>query len=246
MARDYIAAMSIPTTERRSPERGRHLLRLMRRIAAFCLVIAIALVAGPRVLVYLGVLGPTAQDRIAEAERAIQTARSYGARPDLPSLARARDQLDTARRLAAQGHDRAAREAAREAVRTATQAQAEALVGVDETERRAAALVKDLDRQVNELEHLYDQLKGKLDKKTLSALRERVGDARRTAAVVFLAYDEKRFRDALAGEPAAWRSLAQTRAELQAAERRGPSSPDAAMSSRDATGAAPRRGAKRP
>lgn len=218
----YSCPMVRPPVERRSPERQPHTLQLLRTVAALALLATVVLLATPRLLAYLGLIGPTAAERIAEAEQAIETARSYGARPESSALSSARAEVETARRLAREGHDRAARLAARRAVRHANAAQAEALVGASEAQRRSAEVVQGLDRQVNELEDLYQKVSPGLGRATSSALLDRMRQARRTAAAVFLAHDEKRFAEALAQEAAARRVLAETRAALESAPRSSP------------------------
>ena len=86
-------------TERRSPERQPHTMALLRRLSVLALVLAGAILLAPRVLDYLGLIGPTAEDRIAEAERAVRTAESYGARADAPAMLAARKEIEEARRL---------------------------------------------------------------------------------------------------------------------------------------------------
>jgi hypothetical protein len=204
-------------TERRSPERQPHTLRLLRRLSGVALAAALLLLLAPRVLDHFGLIGPSAEDRIAEAERAVRAAESYGARPDWPSVAGARQELEAARRLAAQGNHRLARRAARRAMDRATEAQAAALVAGGQAERRVKAVVEDLDGQVNELEDMFEALPAELTRDGRSALQKKMREARKAAATVFLANDEKRFADALAREQEARRALAQTRAALEAA-----------------------------
>src|SRR5687768_4321717 len=100
--------------ERRRPDRHQFVLRFLRRIAILALGLAAVLWAAPRGLLELGVLGPTAHDRIDEAGRAIATARAYGGGAGLAPLKAAEDGIVAARALAEQGHERKAR---REAVR---------------------------------------------------------------------------------------------------------------------------------
>jgi hypothetical protein len=209
--------MKKPPLERRSPERERHTLTLLRRLSTLALAIAGVLLVGPRLLAYFGVIGPSVQDRIAEAERAMHAAESYGARPDSAAMVAARQELETARRLAGQGRDRAARQAAQRARARATEAQAAALVNEGLAEQKAHAVVQDLDREVNDLENLYAKVSPGLDRPARSALQKRMRDARRAAAIVFLAHDEKRFADALAREGEARRVLAEMRAVLEGA-----------------------------
>jgi hypothetical protein len=205
--------------ERRSPERQRHLLGLLRRIAMFSLLLSLALLLAPVVGTEFGWLGPSVADRIAEAERAMQVARSYGADDTLAPVKAAESELHSAREEAAQGKHRAARHAAARAAEHAVEAQRLALVRGQETQRRAEQVVDDLDREVNELEDLYEQVTPGLHRSAVSPLLARMRQARRTAAVVFLAKDEKRFADVLEGEAAARQALAETRAALEAARR---------------------------
>jgi len=204
-------------SERRSPERQPHTLRLLRRLSALALALAGLLLLAPRVLGYLGLIGPTAEDRIAEAERAMRAAESYGAREDWAPLGGARQELETARRLAAEGDHRGARQAALRATDWASEAQAAALFAERQASQRAQAVVEDLDGQVNELEDMFEALPEGLTRESRSALLKKMRVARKAAATVFLAHDEKRFADALAREQEARRALGETRAALEAA-----------------------------
>jgi hypothetical protein len=204
-------------SDRRSPERQPHTLQLLRRLSALALALTLLLLIAPRLLGYFGLIGPTAGDRIAEAERTMRTAASYGARPEWPPMAEARKELETAQKLAAAGDHRAARGAALRATQRASEAQARALVGEGETRRRARAVVDDLDGQVNELEDMYEAVPGDLARERRSALLKSMREARKAAAAVFLANDENRFADALAREQEARRALAETRRALEAA-----------------------------
>jgi hypothetical protein len=221
--------------ERRSPERERHTLTLLRRLSALALAATVILLLAPRLLAYFGLIGPSVGDRIAEAERAVRAAESYGARPDHAALVAAREELDSARRLAREGQDRAARRAARQATARATEAQAAALVSEGQARQRAAAVVEDLDRRVNELEGLFAKVSPGLGREERSALLKRMRAARKAAATVFLAHDEKRFEDALAREEEARRALAETRAVIEAGGHR-PSGPPVPF---EAVGACP-------
>ena len=204
-------------TERRSPERQPHTLRLLRRLSALALVLSVLLLLAPRLLGHFGLIGPTAEERIAEAERAVRAAESYGARADWKPMAGAREEIEAARRLAAQGDHRAARRAALRATDRATEAQAAALVAEGQAERRVRAVVEELDEQVNELEDMFEAVRDGLTRDGRSALLKEMREARKAAATVFLANDEKRFADALASEQEARRALAATRAALVAA-----------------------------
>jgi hypothetical protein len=226
-------------TERRSPERQPHTLRLLRRLSALAVALAVLLLLSPRILGYFGLIGPTAEDRIAEAERTMRAAESYGAREDWAAMAAARKELEAARRLAREGDHRGARAAALRATDRANEAQAAALVAEGQAERRVEAVVEDLDGQVNELEDMFEGLPEGLTRDSRSALLKKMREARKAAATVFLANDEKRFADALAHEQEARRALADTRAALEAAgapRRQAPASP---LSGASATAAPP-------
>jgi hypothetical protein len=227
-------------TERRSPERQPHTLRLLRRLSALALVLSVLLLLTPRLLGHFGLIGPTAEERIAEAERALRAAESYGARADWKPMAGAREEIEAARRLAAQGDHRAARRAALRAAERATEAQAAALVAEGQADRRVKAVVEELDEQVNELEDMFEAVRDGLTRDGRSALLKEMRQARKAAATVFLANDEKRFADALASEQEARRALAATRAALEAAGAPRPpvpggSSPATAAPARPAT-----------
>lgn len=216
--------MTVAKTDRRSPERQPHTLQLLRRLSALAFLAALAILLAPRLLAYFGLIGPSAQDRIAEAERMLRAAESYGASPDTGPLAAARQELEAARKLNAAGSHREARAAALRAVAQATQAQAAALVREGDAEKRAHEVVEDLDDQVNELEGMFDQVSPDLSREQRSALLKNMREARMSAASVFLAHDEKRFADALAHEQQARGALARTRTALEAvgARRRSP------------------------
>jgi hypothetical protein len=204
-------------TERRSPERQPHTMALLRRLSASALALAAVILIAPRVLDYLGLIGPSAETRIAEAERAVKTAESYGATADAPAMAAAHRELQEARRLKAAGDERGGRAAALRAVARASEAQAAALTAEGQARLRARRVVEELDEQVNQLEHLYEEVSPKLSRQTRSALLKQMRATRKSAATVFLAHDEQRWDDALAAEDEARRALAGTRAALKAA-----------------------------
>src|SRR5688572_27314612 len=110
--------------DRRSPERQPHTLQLLRRLSVLAFAASLAILFAPRLLAYFGLIGPSAQDRVAEAERMLRAAESYGASPDAGPLAAAQQELESARRLAAAGNDREAKAAALRAIAQATDAQA--------------------------------------------------------------------------------------------------------------------------
>ena len=205
--------------ERRSPERQPHTMRLLRRLSATALVAAGVILVAPRLLGNLGVIGPTADQRIAEGEGAVRAAESYGAGASTPALAAARKELEEARRLKTAGDERGAREAALRAVERASEAQATALTSESQARLRAQRVVEELDGEVNALEQLFGQVSRGASRETRSALMKKMRAARKAAAAVFLAHDEQRFDDAMKAEDEARHALAEARQALEAASR---------------------------
>ena len=204
-------------TERRSPERQPHTMQLLRRLSVTALVLAAAILVAPRALHELGLIGPTAEDRIAEAERAVRAAESYGATGDAPALAAARREIEEARRLKAAGDERGGRAAALRAVARASEAQGTALTEEGQARTRARRVVEELDAEVNALEDLLEKVSPSASRETRSGLLKKMRAARKAAATVFLANDEQRYEDAVQAEAEARRALADTRAALEAA-----------------------------
>jgi hypothetical protein len=216
--------MSVSSTpERRHPERKRHTLRLLRQIATLALLAALALWTLPRLLFYLGLLGPSDEERIAQAARAVDAARAYGATPDIPAYAAAQGELERARRARTEGRGSETRRAAAASAEHAVEAQRVALVRAQQTRRKAEEIVDDLDREVNRLEELYSTITPSLDKPTVSGLLSLMKHARETAATLFLAKDQGNYERVVTGEAQARQVLAETRARLEGARRRPPS-----------------------
>src|SRR5262245_51982531 len=94
------------------PERKRIGLHLVKRLTFLALVLTVAVVAVPTVLARFGLWGPSFSERVSEAERAVGTARHYGARDESPDLAAALRELDHADDLRKAGSNRQARLAA--------------------------------------------------------------------------------------------------------------------------------------
>jgi hypothetical protein len=139
--------------ERRRPDRHLVALRLMRRIAILALVLAAGLWIVPRVLTELGLIGPSPEDCVANADRALAVARTYGAASP-PIYQQAEHERDRARELVRNGPAREARRAAEQATTLAIEAQKQALVRRQDTQERAEVVYTDLDKQINELEKL--------------------------------------------------------------------------------------------
>jgi hypothetical protein len=192
-----------PATERRKPERRRVFVLLLRRIAIGAVLASLALFLGPRLLAELGLLGPTAEERIEAAERTLRAAEAYGATPATPSYGEAQQGLQAARGRLAEGRSRDARRAADRARALAIEAQRHALVEAEQRRRRAEAVVKELDARVNALEDRFDQVTPGLPEPAVSSLISRMKEARQAAGAVFLAWEKGQPERVLAGEGAA-------------------------------------------
>jgi len=210
----------VEQVERRRPDRHQFALRFLRRIAVLALVLSAVLWAAPRLLVELGVLGPTAQQRIAEAGRAIATARAYGGGAGLAPLKAAEDGVASARALAEQGREREARRTAVRATTAAIEAQRMALVAHTEVRQQAETVYKNLDRQINDLEKLYASITPGLDKAQTSRLVSLMKVTRQSAGLVFLAYEQKDYGTVVDREPAARAAVESARKTLESARRR--------------------------
>jgi hypothetical protein len=193
-------------------------VRLLRRIAIVAVSLSLALWIVPKVLTELGVLGPTPQEYVESADRAIAVARTYGAAP-LPAFKSAEQERDRARALAGAGKRRETREAAEHAMAMAAEAQKQALVRKAAAQQQAEVVYNDLDRQVNDLEKLYDATTPGLEKEQVGELLSMMKLTRQSAGTVFLAYENKDWETVLKGEPHARDVIASTRKALQAARK---------------------------
>jgi len=211
--------MSQSALDRRRPDRRLFVIMLMRRVAAYALSIAVLIWAVPKFLIEFGVIGPTPDEAISAAERALEAARTYGATPDIPAFAAARKELDRARALATQDHGRDARHAANHAQHLAVEAQRQALVRRDETRHQAEQIYNDLDRQVNELEKLYSSVTPGLPKSQVSEMLSLMKATRVVTGAVFLAHEREDFQGVVDGDAKARAAVAQMRARLEAARR---------------------------
>jgi len=209
--------------DRREANRSRIRQHLGKRVAFLALSTAVALLIVPRLLVELGVLGPSPAEGVTAAERALEVARAYGAPPQDGAVRAAEQELAAARRLVSEGRSREARAAAGRAAVQAVAAQREALVRRDEARRRAQAVVDDLDRRINDLEDLYASVTPGLPKAEVSRLFSRMKRAREASGTLFLAFEEGQHDRLVAEAPKAREILQETERELRAA-RRNPSS----------------------
>lgn len=205
--------------ERRRPDRHQFALRLLRRLAVLLLVVSVALWAVPRLLVEFGVLGPTAQERIAEAQRAIATARAYGGSEGLAPLRAAEEGVVRASALAQQGHERDARRAAVLATSSAIEAQKMALVAQTEVRQKAETVYNDLDRQINDLEKLYQAAAPGLEKQQTAQLVSLMKVTRQSTGILFLAYEKQDYGAVVEGEPRARQAVASARKTLESVRR---------------------------
>jgi hypothetical protein len=190
------------------------MLALMRRVAVYALVLAAALLALPKALTELGVIGPTAEETIDVAGRTLQAARLYGGEAT-PEYAAASRELEEARKLVQAGSERAARHAAARASEAAIAAQRAALLRRDDERRRAETIVNDVDKQLNELEGLYDQVTPQLEKPAVSRLLSQMKEARKAGGGLFLAFEQGNYAKVLADHPAAQEVLTATRETLR-------------------------------
>src|SRR5262245_38623728 len=165
-------------------------LQLLRRAAVLAFVLAVGLAVVPRLLTRLGVLGPTVEDEIAAASRAVEAARSYGAKDGQQPFDTAQRQLRRAHDLHEQRHGHEAREVARQARAAAIEAQRYALATRDERRRRAGQIVGEVDKMLNGLEDLYGEVTPGLERETVSRLLSLMKGARQSGAGLFLAYDQ--------------------------------------------------------
>ena len=204
--------------ERRRPDRHLVALRLMRRIAILALVISAGLWIVPRVLTELGLLGPSPEECVANVDRALAVARTYGG-ASLPVFQKAEHERDRARELARNGQTREARRAAEQAVELATEAQKQALVRRSDAQQRAEVVYTDLDKEINDLEKLYSAAAPGLEKEQVGQILSLMKITRQSAGVVFLAYEQKDWNGVLGGEAHAREVIAGTRQALKSVQR---------------------------
>jgi hypothetical protein len=206
--------------ERRRPDRHQFKLRLLRRLAIFCLVVAMMLLAVPRLLVEFGVIGPTVEDRIGEARRAIAAARAYGGDAETPALKTAEEGVARATTLAGDGREREARRAAIDATSAAVEAQKQALVASSGLREKAESVNDDLDRQISDLEKLYDAVAPALPKEQASRLLSMMKATRQSAGALFLAYETQDYAAVVEREERVRASVASARRALESAQKR--------------------------
>jgi hypothetical protein len=206
--------MTKPSEERRSPDRHHVMQRLLRRVAVACLVLAAALLAVPRALVHLAILGPSTTQRLDAARQAVGVARSYGATSDLPAMAAAEREMASAEALEGRGEHHEARHAAERALSLAGDAQQAAIVRRQGQRIRAKQVVEQLDRAVDELEDLYNTHVKGLDRARQKELFSDMKRARAAAAALVLAWEQDDYPTVLEGESQAKAVIASVKQHL--------------------------------
>lgn len=189
-------------------------MRLLRRITVLALVLSALLWAAPLVLTEFGILGPSPEEYVQSADRAIAVARTYGA-ASLPDFQKAEHERDRARELARAGQRRETRHAAERAMAFATEAQRQALVRRSDAQQRAQVVYSDLDKQINDLEKLYAAVAPGLEKEEVGELLTTMKLTRQSAGAVFLAYEQQNWDGVLKDEGHAREVIANTRNTLQ-------------------------------
>jgi hypothetical protein len=204
--------------ERRRPDRHLVALRLLKGIAVISFVVSLTLWVVPPVLSYLGVIGPSPEESVQNADRAIKVARTYGG-ANLPDFQKAEHERDRARELARAGQGREARKAAEKATAFAIDAQKQALVRRSDVQQKAFVAYNDLDKQINDLEKLYGTVTPGLEKDQLGQMLSLMKVTRQSAGTVFLAYEKQDWNAVLGGESNARDVIAGTRKALESVKR---------------------------
>ena len=191
------------------------MLRLLRRIAVLALVATGLLLTVPRALYHYGALGPTTAQRVDAARKAVEVARGYGARADIPVMAEAERELARAQALLAGKDDHQARHAADNAQALAGQAQQAALIARDAMRVKAKQVIDNLDHRIDELEEIYSAKSKGVGADRARHLFSRMKHARATAAVLVLAWEQEDFEEVVKGEGAAVAEIEAVKKELQ-------------------------------
>lgn len=193
------------------------LVQFLRRLTVVVLLVAILLLVLPRLLTELGVLGPSAEEQVASAAKAVEAARRYGADEQLPSYLAAGKDLEEAQALLRSGRPREGRSAALRAAEKAVVAQRDALVRRDAERRRAEAIVAEADRRLIELEALYGRASKTAGKARVAELLDRMKAARQAGSGLILLYEEDDYARVIAGEKEAFATLDAVRESLRQA-----------------------------
>jgi hypothetical protein len=183
-------------------------LHFLRRVSAAAVLAALAIAAWTR---GAGELGFDAHDRVAQAESAIAVARDYGADGSIKAFVDAERDLKTARQLLAQGDRRPAGQVAARAEAHAHEAQRAVIVEQENLRHRSQEIVDDVDRQLNELEDLFDDAVRAAPPARASAMLTRMKQTRAAGAAIILAHEQKDFRKVVREHAAALAILAETK-----------------------------------
>ncbi len=170
---------------------------LLRRLAIAGLLLAIAVGLGPRLLRRAGWIGPSVEERIEEAQRALAAAHQYGAGPGLPAYVAAESALERASARAGAGRLGAARREARDALQQALDAQRLALAQFEDERRAAQKVVRQIDDRLDEVEELFARLPRDMDQAAAAEMSSLLKATRRAGAGLWLAFEEQRFDDVL-------------------------------------------------
>lgn len=193
-------------------------LLVLRRLALYALLLAVALVIVFRVLPAYGVLGPSLAEEVESATRAVEAARGYGASPEIAAFRQAEEGLARARSLGAGGQAREGRRAARAARAHAIDAQRLALTRRETLRREAERITLEVDRRLTELEELYGEVVPGLGKEDVSRLLSSMKAARRSGAGLYLSYEAGEYVRVGNERAATFEVLDATRESLRAAK----------------------------
>jgi hypothetical protein len=195
-------------------------IQVLKRFSVYAIVLAALLLAVPRVLDNFGLWGPDISEQVAVAERAVAAARAYGAEDGQPALRAALETLTRAQLLAHKGDRLGAHRAAQQALAQAIDAQRLALAEGEQTRRHAAAVVDGIDGLLNALDDLYREATPGLTHERSAELLSTMRSARQAGAGLVLTYEQRNYRKVVADEAAVRTTLAEARAQLEAARKR--------------------------
>ena len=194
-------------------------VHLMRRVALYAFVATLLLIAVPRALTELGVIGPTPEQDVATAANVLAAARAYGATEDQAAFKAGLEALARARQLATGPRLRETRRAAAEARERGVEAQRVALATREVSRRHAKRIVDAADDRLNELEDLYSQVAVGRTKQEMAPLLSLMKGARQAGAGLVLAYEQEDFVEVLTDEKVAFDILDEAGAALKRARK---------------------------
>ncbi len=192
-------------------------LQVLRRLTIYAFVLSLLLVAGPPLLTRLGWLGPSLEERMALAQRALDVARAYGADPQQANFRDAQGELQRARQAAQSGAGRAAQAAAERARQQAVEAQRQALAEREELRRQSTRIVEEIDAALGALDSLHGQVAPQQPKSEAARLLTLMKQSRATGAALFVAFEQGDYRTVVTRAPDVRRALAAAREQFEAA-----------------------------